>query len=295
MISNWPGYIDPGKDGTDRRVREKTGVDINYIEDINDNAAVLRQAAAAARPGGLRRPQPLRRHRLDGEADVRPRLPARRSTTTTCRRCSRTSCRSSRTTTRTPSRKFSIPWQGGLTGIWVNTSRGARDRLGQGPLRSQVQGQGHDARRDARHRAAGHAERRGSTRTRHHGGLAGGDRQAPARPPTPGQIRRFTGNEYTEDLTSGNVVARSAGRGTLSDRQRETSSGGSPPTAATFFDQMVIPVGAPNTAAALAFMNFVYEPEVQADIAAYVNYVTPVDGVQGDPRQEAIRSWPTTR
>ena len=43
---------------------------------------------------------------------------------------------------------------------------------------------------------------------------------------------------------------------------------------------MVIPVGAPNTAAALEFMNFVYEPEVQADIAAYVNYVTPVDGVQ---------------
>ena len=48
----------------------------------------------------------------------------------------------------------------------------------------------------------------------------------------------------------------------------------------TFFDQMVIPVGAPNTAAALEFMNFVYQPEVQVDIAAYVNYVHPVEGVQ---------------
>jgi spermidine/putrescine transport system substrate-binding protein len=27
-------------------------------------------------------------------------------------------------------------------------------------------------------------------------------------------------------------------------------------------------------------MNFVYRPEVQADIAAYVNYVTPVNGVK---------------
>ena len=27
------------------------------------------------------------------------------------------------------------------------------------------------------------------------------------------------------------------------------------------------------------FINFAYEPEVQADIAAFVNYVTPVDGV----------------
>ena len=43
---------------------------------------------------------------------------------------------------------------------------------------------------------------------------------------------------------------------------------------------MAIPAGAPNTAAALEFMNFVYEPEVQADIAEFVNYVTPVDGVK---------------
>jgi spermidine/putrescine transport system substrate-binding protein len=43
---------------------------------------------------------------------------------------------------------------------------------------------------------------------------------------------------------------------------------------------MVIPVGAPNTAAALAFMNFVYRPEVQVDITAWVNYVQPVEGVQ---------------
>jgi spermidine/putrescine transport system substrate-binding protein len=47
-----------------------------------------------------------------------------------------------------------------------------------------------------------------------------------------------------------------------------------------WFDNIVIPVGAPNTAAALEFMNFVYEPKVQADIAEYVNYVTPVEGVQ---------------
>lgn len=43
---------------------------------------------------------------------------------------------------------------------------------------------------------------------------------------------------------------------------------------------MEIPVGAPNPAASEAFMNFVYDPKVQADIAEYVNYVTPVKGVQ---------------
>ena len=38
-------------------------------------------------------------------------------------------------------------------------------------------------------------------------------------------------------------------------------------------DNMVIPVGAPNPTAAEAFMNYVYDPKNQAQIAAYVNYV----------------------
>lgn len=43
---------------------------------------------------------------------------------------------------------------------------------------------------------------------------------------------------------------------------------------------MEIPAGAPNAQAAQAFINFVYDPEVQADIAEWVNYVTPVQGVK---------------
>jgi len=45
-------------------------------------------------------------------------------------------------------------------------------------------------------------------------------------------------------------------------------------------DNMQIPVGAPHAYTAQKFMDFVYQPEVQADIAEYVNYVTPVKGVK---------------
>ncbi len=45
-------------------------------------------------------------------------------------------------------------------------------------------------------------------------------------------------------------------------------------------DNMQIPVGAPHAFTAETFMNFVYEPEVQADITEYVNYVCPVKGVK---------------
>jgi spermidine/putrescine transport system substrate-binding protein len=43
---------------------------------------------------------------------------------------------------------------------------------------------------------------------------------------------------------------------------------------------MVIPVGAPNPTAAEAFINYVYDPVNQAQIEAYVNYVSPVEGTK---------------
>ena len=48
-----------------------------------------------------------------------------------------------------------------------------------------------------------------------------------------GQIRRFTGNEYTEDLTAGNIVAAIGWSGDTSLIGREESSGAGRPTAAT--------------------------------------------------------------
>ncbi len=42
----------------------------------------------------------------------------------------------------------------------------------------------------------------------------------------------------------------------------------------------MIPVGAPNTPAALAFLNFAYTPKNAAKITEWVQYVTPVAGVQ---------------
>jgi len=38
-ISQWPLYIDTGKTGTVAQFEQATGVDVKYIEDINDNAS----------------------------------------------------------------------------------------------------------------------------------------------------------------------------------------------------------------------------------------------------------------
>jgi spermidine/putrescine transport system substrate-binding protein len=51
-------------------------------------------------------------------------------------------------------------------------------------------------------------------------------------------------------------------------------------------DNMVIPVGAPNPTAAEAFIDYVYQPQNAAQIAAEVNYVSPVRGVRDVLAQE---------
>ena len=104
-----------------------------------------------------------------------------------------------------------------------------------------------------------------------------------------GQIRQFTGNNYVQDLAKGDVVATIGWSGDAVQAQadnknieyRQPTEGCS-----IWSDNMLIPVGAPNAEAAYEFMNYVYEPENQAQIEQYVNYVSPVEGNQGSPAQD---------
>ena len=98
-----------------------------------------------------------------------------------------------------------------------------------------------------------------------------------------GQIRGFTGNEYTKDITkgdsslligwSGDAVQLKADNPNIEFVVPET--GGH-----LWTDNMQIPVGAPAAFTAQKMIDFVYRPEVQADIAEYVNYICPVEGVK---------------
>jgi spermidine/putrescine transport system substrate-binding protein len=98
-----------------------------------------------------------------------------------------------------------------------------------------------------------------------------------------GQIRRFTGNDYGGDLTSGNAVAVIGWSGDAVQLQADNPDiEWRMPTEGCILwsDNMVIPVGAPNPTAAEAFIDYVYDPENQAQIEAYVNYVSPVENVK---------------
>jgi spermidine/putrescine transport system substrate-binding protein len=98
-----------------------------------------------------------------------------------------------------------------------------------------------------------------------------------------GIIRAFTGNEYAEDMVSGNVVLAMAWSGDIIVKQAEKDTlvwqlpdeGGM-----LWTDNMLIPKGAAHKYTAELMIDFVYDPEIAAQIAAWVNYVTPVKGAQ---------------
>jgi spermidine/putrescine transport system substrate-binding protein len=98
-----------------------------------------------------------------------------------------------------------------------------------------------------------------------------------------GQIRRFTGNDYTTDLAKGNVWAAVAYSGDLVQLQADNPDlefiypkEGS----MLFTDNMMMPKHVAHPYGAEVLMNYYYEPEVAAKVAAYVNYITPVNGAR---------------
>lgn len=99
------------------------------------------------------------------------------------------------------------------------------------------------------------------------------------------QIRRFTGNDYTADLDKGDIAACVAWAGDIIQLQA-----GNPdikyaipaPGYITSSDNMLVPAKARHKTNAEKLIDYYYEPKVAAQLAAYINYVCPVDGVRDE-------------
>ncbi len=98
-----------------------------------------------------------------------------------------------------------------------------------------------------------------------------------------GQIRAFTGNEFTKDITKGDswVILGWSGDSVQLQADNPNIQFVAPESGVHLWtDNMQIPVGAPAAYTAQKMIDFIYRPEVQADIAEYVNYICPVKGVK---------------
>jgi spermidine/putrescine transport system substrate-binding protein len=278
-ISNWPGYIEPGKEGTIAQYEEDSGVKVKYIEDVNDNNSFfgkLQPQLEQGESGGrsifvVTDWMAEQMHNLGYLQELdRKDLPTVFETMTP----------NLENPSFDPGRKYSIPWQSGMTGIWVDTSKAPEIKSVNDLFDPKYKGKVTFL-EEMRDSAALVMKGEGVDPTE----ASDADWEKAIdkikSAADSGQIRRFTGNDYTEDLTAGNVVAAVGWSGDASIIENPNAEWRMPTEGCVLWsDNMVIPVGAPNTGAAYGWMNYVYEPEVAAPLTKYITYVSPVSGVQ---------------
>jgi spermidine/putrescine transport system substrate-binding protein len=277
-ISNWPLYIDKQ---TVPDFEKATGVQVKYIEDVNDNAEffgkvqpLLAQGSSGGRSmfvvtdwmaNKMHDLGYLQTLDKSGIPNVQKNLVP-----------------SLQHPSFDPNRDYSVPWQSGMTGVIVRTDlapnvhsicdlfdpkyKGKVDMLTELrdtlPLVMKCQGVDLNHVTEADWMAAVDKIKQAADS---------------------GQIRRFTGNDYARDLTSGDVDAVIGWSGDAVQLQADNPNiEWRMPTEGCMLwsDNMVIPIGAPNPTAAEAWMNYVYDPKHQAQIEDYVNYVAPVTGTK---------------
>jgi len=99
-----------------------------------------------------------------------------------------------------------------------------------------------------------------------------------------GQIRNIKGNAYLEDLKSEDTLAAICWSGditTLNGEAGDKWQFAIPEAGGLLWnDNFVIPIGSPKKSASEELINYYYQPEVAAEVAAWVNYITPVVGAK---------------
>ncbi|MFF4504087.1 spermidine/putrescine ABC transporter substrate-binding protein [Streptomyces sp. NPDC001401] len=285
--ANWPLYIDTDDDHPNRRptleaFEKRTGISVKYTEEINDNDEFFGKISPAlmnhqqtgrdlivmsdwmcarfVRLGWVQEMDRAKQPNVAKYLDPQLRSPAF-----------------------DPGRRYSVPWQSGITGIAYDRRRLGREirhvsDLWASDLKGRVtllsgldeafallmQGNGVDITKWTAadfHKVCDQVEKY----------VAGG------------RIRRFTGNDYTKDLVSGDVLACQAYSGDVIQLQADNphirfvvpEEG-----AELWADSLMIPDRAAHKRNAERLVDYYYEPEIAAELAAWVNYVCPVPAAQ---------------
>ncbi|MEO8106346.1 MAG: spermidine/putrescine ABC transporter substrate-binding protein [Actinomycetes bacterium] len=288
-FANWPLYIDTKRvDGqktypTLEAFEQDSGIQVNYSEPVNDNEeyfAKIRPILAADKDVGvdsfvLTDWMASKLINLTWLEKIdKANIPNFDNLTSTLK-----------APTFDPSREYSLPWQSGVTGIAYDASKTDEittitDLFTKPALTGQVTAlkemrdtmglilldQGHDP----------------ADFTEEEWASAIASLQAAV---DSNQIRQFTGNNYAQLLAQGTIKACIAWSGDVIQLQFDNpnikfvipDSGGM-----LWSDNMLIPKNAQHKANAEAWMNYYYDPKAAAELAAWVNYICPVDGAQDE-------------
>src|SRR5215211_333316 len=277
-ISNWPLYIDKQTvSDFDKEVGAKT----KYIEDINDNFEFFGKLQPQLKNGesGGRSMFVVTDYMVKIMHDLGYLQNVDKSALPNVEKNLLPSLESPDFD---PNRDFSVPWQSGFTGIIINTDLAPEidsiEDLFDPKYKGEITFLGDMYDDVTLVLKMDGVDPANATEEEWMKAIDQIDEAANS-----GQIRDFTGNAYAGPLVKGDIVAAVGWSGDAIQLQADNPNVKwiRPAEGCNLWsDNMVIPVGAPNPGTAQAFMNYVYDPKNQAQIAEYVNYVTPVEGTK---------------
>ncbi|WP_089156695.1 polyamine ABC transporter substrate-binding protein [Micromonospora sp. NBS 11-29] len=288
-FSNWPQYMD-----TDEKERSKrptldafvaaSGIQVAYTEDVNDNNEFFGKirnqlagcqstgrdimvltdwmAARVIRLGWAQKLDPAKMPNV--AANLLPSLRGRSFDT---------------------DNRLAIPWQSGLAGLAYNAKvtreiRTVDELLTRSDLKGKVTVL--SEMRDTMGlllQAGGH-DPANFTPAQFDDALAKLKKAVDSK-----QIRRFTGNDYAPDLAKGDIAACIGWSGDVIQLgfEDEKIKFVVPESGVMLWsDNVLVPNKATHKANAEALINHYYDPAVAAKLAAFVNYICPVQGAQAE-------------
>jgi spermidine/putrescine transport system substrate-binding protein len=284
-VSNWPYYIDQNDDATRfptlEQFEEETGVKVNYLEDINSNEEFFGEIQAP-----LSRGQSIDRDIIVPTAWMDARM-LRLGYLQKLDKSAIPNITNLEDSLKSPAwdpdREYSLPWQSYITGLGYDPKKVGGELTTVSDLLDPSL-KGKITMLDSMEDTVGlfllemGVDPSGVIDPSAYDEAVAKVQKAV----DDGQIRNFTGNDYTGPLAKGDVWAAIAWSGDILILQPDNpnlkftipDSGGM-----TSVDTMVIPTGG-DVFTASTFMNFFYDPKIAAKVTAYVQYISPVKGTK---------------
>ncbi|HEY3531077.1 MAG TPA: spermidine/putrescine ABC transporter substrate-binding protein [Nocardioides sp.] len=285
VFSNWIGYIDPAKakdTSTLEKFQQETGIKVDYRNgDVNDNEQFFAKVSPqlqdckstgrdvfvltdwmAARMVDLGWLQKLDHSKMPNvDANLIDSL---------------------KSPDWDPHRDYSVPWQSGMTGICYNSDltdpvTSFKDLLTRPDLKGKI-----ELLTEMRDTMLFMLLLQDSDPGDFTADEFSSAISALQKYVNNGQVRRFTGNDYVDDMKSGDIVACEAWSGDVINLLGGGKYKWVPPDEgfAIWTDNMLVPNMAEHKTNVETMMNFYYDPVNAAKLAAWNYYFCPVKGAQ---------------
>lgn len=285
--SNWPLYIDINDDTGERpslaRFQEQTGITVTYTEDVNDNAEFFAKVRTQLEQGqdigrdivtltdwmaalwisnGFA--QKLDKANIPNWENLNPAY---------------------LDVSFDPGREYSLPWQSGFGAFGWNKAKlqetlgtdtlVSLDQLWDPALKGKVTLLSEMRDTMGIIMAANGADPSNFTKEEYENAIAVLQAQVDS-----GQVRQVTGNDYVAALETGDVFAVIGWSGDMFQLGEDFGVGLPETGGMLWTDNMLIPSLAAHKKNAETIMNYYYDPVVAAEVAAYVQYISPVEGAK---------------